>query len=615
MDTLSYIIGRNSAGGGTATTPTWSEVTNKPFETVGEGLEVSNGALKEAVPVWHETSTQEQTDSTSIYIDRDSTITYSDEFYQPGDEAKFTVDEVINQYNDSMEVTMTYYRYDETQQASVQVTLNAVISDVMSDHTETDSAGKQWNIYCTYDAYRFSCLDGYDGYDLHVVIDVPDASNMQNECDFDPIRTEVVNYQDSFTYWFQPQQTDIFRNKTEDPDITWTWYDGMGYSVSAYTVSVSGWDYTDSTAVYTDDGNHRWHLYITDEVDGMCFHAVALDSLPSGPINQGSFSYEITYMATIDTYHQLPAQYIPIDENTIQIDGEGKLTSPSSGVQSVYYNDWTGSSGTNIGSIVVDGEGYNVYSGTVDWSDVQNKPEFATVATSGDYGDLSNTPTIPQPTSVTVTQTLQSGTAIADIDVDGVTTTLYAPQGGGSTDWADITNKPNIAAGTNSSAPGVILAQGVGGNASTASDMYAIAQGGYNKASGMCSAALGSNNTSDSPFSLVEGYGNNQVGDTAHAQGKYKYKWPWRDATFLENDVADSIGNGTSNSNRSCAEVTTWTGDKFLSGDIYTHVTNWGDPRSNSIKLANIPVPPTTAGTYSLQVVVDSDGNPTYSWI
>ena len=33
--------------------------------------------------------------------------------------------------------------------------------------------------------------------------------------------------------------------------------------------------------------------------------------------------------------------------------------------------------------------------GIVDWSDVTNKPNFATVATSGSYTDLSNTPTIP----------------------------------------------------------------------------------------------------------------------------------------------------------------------------------------------------------------------------
>lgn len=38
-------------------------------------------------------------------------------------------------------------------------------------------------------------------------------------------------------------------------------------------------------------------------------------------------------------------------------------------------------------------------SSSVDWSDVTNKPTFATVATSGSYNDLSNKPTIPTATS------------------------------------------------------------------------------------------------------------------------------------------------------------------------------------------------------------------------
>lgn len=33
--------------------------------------------------------------------------------------------------------------------------------------------------------------------------------------------------------------------------------------------------------------------------------------------------------------------------------------------------------------------------GSVDWDDITNKPNFATVATSGSYNDLSDKPTIP----------------------------------------------------------------------------------------------------------------------------------------------------------------------------------------------------------------------------
>lgn len=40
-------------------------------------------------------------------------------------------------------------------------------------------------------------------------------------------------------------------------------------------------------------------------------------------------------------------------------------------------------------TVVVGGDG-----GSVDWDDVDNKPTFATVATTGDYSDLSNTPSL-----------------------------------------------------------------------------------------------------------------------------------------------------------------------------------------------------------------------------
>ena len=34
---------------------------------------------------------------------------------------------------------------------------------------------------------------------------------------------------------------------------------------------------------------------------------------------------------------------------------------------------------------------------SVDWDDITNKPDFATIATSGSYNDLSDKPTIPPP--------------------------------------------------------------------------------------------------------------------------------------------------------------------------------------------------------------------------
>ena len=80
-----------------------------------------------------------------------------------------------------------------------------------------------------------------------------------------------------------------------------------------------------------------------------------------------------------------------------------------------------------------------IYDGA-EWA---NSP-LSAVAFSGDYTDLLNAPTIPTNTSdlnndsgfldssdITVTQVQTTGTKIATIDVDGNSTDLYAPTGGG----------------------------------------------------------------------------------------------------------------------------------------------------------------------------------------
>lgn len=58
----------------------------------------------------------------------------------------------------------------------------------------------------------------------------------------------------------------------------------------------------------------------------------------------------------------------------------------------------TVNSNYNLGS--ADYKWKNIYAtnfiGNIDWSYIQNKPNLATVATSGSYNDLSNTPTIPK---------------------------------------------------------------------------------------------------------------------------------------------------------------------------------------------------------------------------
>ena len=79
----------------------------------------------------------------------------------------------------------------------------------------------------------------------------------------------------------------------------------------------------------------------------------------------------------------------------------------------------------------------------VNWSDILNKPTFATVATSGSYNDLSNKPTIPTKTS----QLTNDSGFITSNALNGYATETWVEQKGYLTSvaWGDITDKPTLA--------------------------------------------------------------------------------------------------------------------------------------------------------------------------
>lgn len=64
--------------------------------------------------------------------------------------------------------------------------------------------------------------------------------------------------------------------------------------------------------------------------------------------------------------------------------------------------------------------------GASDWSEITNKPNFATVATSGSYNDLSNKPTIPDEVTAN-----PQGTATGTLTKLGIGSDIYDIQGGG----------------------------------------------------------------------------------------------------------------------------------------------------------------------------------------
>ena len=88
-------------------------------------------------------------------------------------------------------------------------------------------------------------------------------------------------------------------------------------------------------------------------------------------------------------------------------------------------------SGTNIktinGDSILGSGNLVIQSGTSNWDDIQGKPQFAEVATSGDYNDLINKPTIPDVSDLATKQeiagkqdTLVSGTNIKTINGNSV---------------------------------------------------------------------------------------------------------------------------------------------------------------------------------------------------
>lgn len=93
---------------------------------------------------------------------------------------------------------------------------------------------------------------------------------------------------------------------------------------------------------------------------------------------------------------------------------------------------------TNVSDLTND----SGYLTSVAWTDVLNKPTFATVATSGDYGDLLNTPTIPTKVS---DLTNDSGfiNSVAWNDVSSKPSFATVATSG---DYDDLLNKPSIPA-------------------------------------------------------------------------------------------------------------------------------------------------------------------------
>lgn len=257
---------------------------------------------------------------------------------------------------------------------------------------------------------------------------------------------------------------------------------GGGGGSTTYTLTKSG-----STITLTGSGGD-----VSSVVDANTTYALSLSghtltltpssgSAQSVTIPDDNTTYTIGISGTTITLTPSSgtAQTITIPDATTSTAGvmsasdKTKLDGIQSGAEVNVQADWN-QSNSSADDYIKNKPSLATVATTGDYDDLTNKPSLATVATTGDYDDLIDKPTIPTVnngtltiqkngssvgtftanqsgnstanitvptavsdltndsgfTSVSVTQTLSSGTKIGDITVDGTTTDLYAPSGG-----------------------------------------------------------------------------------------------------------------------------------------------------------------------------------------
>lgn len=264
--------------------------------------------------------------------------------------------------------------------------------------------------------------------------------------------------------------------------------------------------------------------------------------------------------------------------------------------------------------------------------------DLATVATTGDYTDLSNTPTIPD--AVSVTQVQSTGTKIATITVGSTGTDIYAPAGGGGLQnlkdiesgfgFANLTISStvgdNVVALCQSSAAlqiggknTVIEGEGnkvwkntsdcannhlegagnsIGSTVDTVSACHIEGTGNIvNTFRGDCitthiegiSNTIGGGNNDDVCYGHVEGRGNILRSRTQHVFGEYNVMDPnptvGTSATRNNASLVEIVGNGTADNARSNARTLDWSGNEMLAGNLTLGGASGVKLRSNNAAL------------------------------
>lgn len=188
------------------------------------------------------------------------------------------------------------------------------------------------------------------------------------------------------------------------------------------------------------------------------------------------------------------------------------------------------------------------------WNYIKSK--LATVATSGNYNDLSNKPTIPSVGNGTVT-IKQNGTtkgsftmnqsgnttiALTDTTTSGGRVTVGAKAGSTIGQYATAEGNNVTASGNYSHAEGnyttasEYTSHAEGDNA-TASGSYSHAEGNYTRASGIISHASGCGTHATRRGSHSEGLSGKATGVGAHVEGTYAVGYMGQGRCYTEYDI------------------------------------------------------------------------------
>ena len=127
------------------------------------------------------------------------------------------------------------------------------------------------------------------------------------------------------------------------------------------------------------------------------------------------------------------------------------------------------------------------------------------------------------------------------------------------------------------------------GSSTKAKGMTAHAEGNETEANGTGAHAEGSSTKANGYYSHAEGVGTKTDTRSQHAFGEYNYS-PFSFDPNLRGEFIETVGNGTSNSDRSNARTLDWSGNEQIAGTIRIGSTSTGGAllkfESNSLKVS-----------------------------